>query len=106
MKNVWIGAALLLAACAQPKYAVVYDQDGRAHGISREELEARRAPPRPPTAQQQGCSSGYAAGGSWQHHFVKDTTQYLADPVYKSNWDDGFALCKGEFEGIMRALAR
>jgi len=49
-----------------------------------------------------GCSSGYVAAGHIYASFHKDATRYLADPLYKSGWDDGLVTCKGEYESIRR----
>jgi hypothetical protein len=51
-------------------------------------------------AREAGCSSGKAAGGNPYFSFTKDTEQYITDVRYKSDWDDGFALCKGQMDAV------
>lgn len=51
-----------------------------------------------------GCDSGMKAAGNPYYKFTKDVPRYLADPLYKSGWDDGFAVCKADYESIGRAL--
>jgi len=51
-----------------------------------------------------GCDSGYVAAGHPYYKFAKDVTRYGKDELYKQGWDDGFRVCKGEYESIGRAL--
>lgn len=63
----------------------------------------------PPTYQvgfQSGCGSGYVAAGNPYARFGKDVAAYTSDALYKSGWDDGFAVCKGDYESIGNALRR
>lgn len=53
-----------------------------------------------------GCDSGYVAAGHPYYRFKKDVNRYLADAVYKTGWDDGFAVCKSDYESIGRSLRR
>lgn len=53
-----------------------------------------------------GCPSGERAAGHPYRTFTKNVPLYLGDAGYKSGWDDGFAVCKGQYEAIGRALQR
>lgn len=54
---------------------------------------------------QDGCNSGYAAAGSlFSGKHAKDVNAYLGDKQYKVGWDDGFARCKGSYEGARQDL--
>lgn len=51
-----------------------------------------------------GCDSGYVAAGHPYYRFNKDVQRHASDALYKSGWDDGFAICKSKYESIGRAL--
>ena len=51
-----------------------------------------------------GCDSGYVAAGHPYYSFSKDVRRYGVDSLYKSGWDDGFAVCKSKYESIGRSL--
>ena len=53
-----------------------------------------------------GCGSGYVASGHPYARAGKDVTRYLADAIYKTGWDDGFATCKGQYDSIGNSLRR
>ena len=53
-----------------------------------------------------GCGSGYVASGHPYASAGKDVSRYLADAVYKTGWDDGFATCKGQYDSIGNSLRR
>ena len=53
-----------------------------------------------------GCGSGYVAAGHPYAKAAKNVTRFLADPVYKTGWDDGFATCKGQYDSIGMSLRR
>jgi hypothetical protein len=89
-------AALCLTACAvHPRSSYVVTEDFVNEG-----------PGARTTAIDAGCASGYVAAGHPWYRFTKDTQRYISDPAYKSNWDDGFAVCKGKYEAIGRAMQR
>lgn len=51
-----------------------------------------------------GCDSGYVAAGHPYYRFSKDVSRYGSDTLYKQGWDDGFSVCKGQYESIGRSL--
>lgn len=51
-----------------------------------------------------GCDSGYVAAGHPYYRFTKDVKRYGDDKLYKGGWDDGFSVCKGQYESIGRSL--
>jgi len=51
-----------------------------------------------------GCDSGYVAAGHPYYRFSKDVTRYGSDTLYKQGWDDGFGVCKSQYESIGRSL--
>jgi hypothetical protein len=95
MRAVTLTAALLLAACAGPRLA--WNDAQQESGPTVAAVK---------TARQQGCDSGYVAAGHPYYRFSKDTSRYVSDPVYKSDWDDGFAVCKGQYDAIGQAMRR
>lgn len=62
-----------------------------------------RPPEGPPSFQQgykAGCDSGYVAGGHPYYRFNKDAGRYDADSLYRQGWEDGFRVCKGQYDSI------
>lgn len=53
-----------------------------------------------------GCSSGMKAAGNPYFTFKKDVMRFDADKLYAQGWNDGFNVCKADYESIGRALAR
>lgn len=51
-----------------------------------------------------GCDSGYVAAGHPYYRFSKDVSRYGGEPLYKQGWDDGFSVCKGQYDAIGRSL--
>jgi len=51
-----------------------------------------------------GCDSGYVAAGHPYYKFSKDVRRYVDDAIYKNGWDDGFAICKSQYESTRRSL--
>jgi len=51
-----------------------------------------------------GCDSGYVAAGHPYYRFRKDVSRYGSDTLYKQGWDDGFSVCKGQYESFGRSL--
>ena len=49
---------------------------------------------------QHGCNSGYVAAGHPYYKFEKNVNRHLNDALYRSGWDDGFAVCKGKYESF------
>ena len=49
-----------------------------------------------------GCHSGYKAGGNMFEHFKKDTRRFDHDRQYAQGWSDGFRQCESEQEAIQR----
>lgn len=47
-----------------------------------------------------GCGSGYVAAGHPYARAGKNVERYLADAVYRTGWDDGFATCKGGYDSL------
>lgn len=52
----------------------------------------------------EGCSSGQSAAGNPWKKFAKDVSEYQEAGLYKQGWDDGFNVCKGQYEAIGRAM--
>lgn len=50
----------------------------------------------------EGCDSGYVAAGNPYYRFSKDVARFGTDPLYKSGWEDGFAVCKGSYDSMGR----
>lgn len=91
MRFLQIAAALVLAACASPRGNMV-----ASAGVPPEYQAGRAA----------GCDSGFVAAGHPYYRFSKDVAAYGADPTYKQGWDDGFAVCKGQYDAIGQAARR
>lgn len=51
-----------------------------------------------------GCDSGYVAAGHPYYHFSKDVMRFDSDSIYKQGWNDGFNVCKGEYESVSRSM--
>lgn len=51
-----------------------------------------------------GCDSGYVAAGHPYYKFSKDVASYSKNSLYKQGWDDGFAVCKGQYDSIQNSL--
>jgi len=51
-----------------------------------------------------GCDSGYVAAGHPYYRFNKDPGRFGSDTLYGQGWSDGFAVCKGSYESIGRAM--
>lgn len=86
-----ITLALLLAACQTQ--------------MTRVDADVGAAQPAPyKEGYAAGCDSGNVAAGHPYYHFNKEVTRYAADPLYKSGWDDGFAICKGKYEAVQRMM--
>jgi len=52
---------------------------------------------------QSGCASGYVAAGHPYAKFEKNIEKLIGDQIYKTGWDDGFNVCKGDYESISRS---
>ena len=52
-----------------------------------------------------GQLSGYVAAGHPYSHFQKDTYRYDNDSQYRQGWNDGFAVAKGSYESVGRAIS-
>ena len=48
----------------------------------------------------EGCDTGTSAAGNPYYHFRKDVNSYRIDALYKQGWDDGFNICKGQYDSI------
>ena len=49
-----------------------------------------------------GCHSGYKAGGNMFEKFRKDIRRFEQDRQYAQGWSDGFRQCESEQEAIQR----
>lgn len=49
-----------------------------------------------------GCHSGYKAGGNMFEQFKKDVRRFEGDTQYAQGWSDGFRQCESEQEAIQR----
>ena len=47
-----------------------------------------------------GCNSGYVAAGHPYYKFTKDVSRYQDDSLYKQGWNDGYGVCKGQYDAI------
>lgn len=47
-----------------------------------------------------GCDSGYVAAGHPYYSFSKDPARYESEGLYRQGWNDGFATCKGKYDGL------
>jgi len=92
MKNiVMLCIAAALSACAT--------------NMQRVEREVGAGQPMPyKEGYKSGCDSGYVAAGHPYYRFNKDVSRYGSDTLYKQGWDDGFSVCKGQYESIGRSL--
>lgn len=87
MKIFAIAALVLLAGCA--RHQPIANQQPQP--VYRQAYNA-------------GCSSGESAAGNPWKRFTKDVNAYGANPMYVQGWEDGFRVCKGQYEAISRAL--
>ena len=55
---------------------------------------------------EHGWFSGHVAAGHPYSHFQKDTHRFESDSQYKQGWNDGFAVGKGSYESVGRAVGR
>ncbi len=65
-----------------------------------------RTPSGPPAYREgfaAGCDSGYSAAGNIYYRFNKDPQRAISDAMYASGWNDGFAVCKGKYDNIVRS---
>lgn len=93
MKNgIALAAALLVAACAPVQSVTQRHTEGQP-------LEYR-------LGFENGCSSGYVAAGHPYSRWDKDVVRYNSVEQYRQGWDDGMAVCKGDYESIGRAMRR
>lgn len=53
-----------------------------------------------------GCSSGTKAAGNPYYQFQKDPQRFEIDKLYAQGWNDGFAVCKADYDSIGAALHR
>lgn len=86
-------ASLGLAGCAsnQPEAAT--------YGV-------RDQPPAYVRGFDDGCKSGYVAGGRAFVQRKKDMNQYGVERLYTTGWDDGFQQCKAEQDRMMSYYRR
>lgn len=47
-----------------------------------------------------GCNSGKKAAGNPYFSFAKDVKRFQTDTLYNDGWQDGFTICKSEYESI------
>lgn len=50
----------------------------------------------------EGCDSGKSAAGNLYARFKKDVTRFGSDALYAQGWENGFSVCKGQYESIAR----
>jgi len=50
--------------------------------------------------KEHGCQSGKKAGGDWWVSYKKEVNLYMEQNYYKTGWDDGFNLCRGEAQNL------
>lgn len=50
----------------------------------------------------EGCDSGKSAAGHVYARFRKDVARFGSDALYAQGWDNGFSVCKGQYESIAR----
>lgn len=93
MKNIIVIAVIVLVGCA-------------AHGLDvrRQELIRQGQPPPYVDGHVDGCSSGTAAAGNPYYRFAKNVQRFEADKLYAQGWNDGFAICKAQYESTTRLL--
>jgi hypothetical protein len=92
MRSVAVALAAVVVGCARVPFQVVN-------------------PYTPPPGEYQegysaGCPSGQVAAGHPYRSFTKDVDRYSNDARYRQGWDDGFSVCKGQYEAIGNALRR
>ena len=51
-----------------------------------------------------GCESGKDAAGALYSRFRKDVVRFDTDRLYAQGWDNGFSVCKGQYESVSRSL--
>lgn len=51
-----------------------------------------------------GCSSGYVAAGHVYASFEKDLELFQTSETYKTGWQDGFNVCKGNYDNTQRSF--
>jgi hypothetical protein len=49
-----------------------------------------------------GCSTGTRAAGNPYFQLKKDVARFDADKFYAQGWNDGFNICKADYESITR----
>ena len=76
------------------------------HGLDmrRQELTRQGHPPAYIDGHVEGCSSGTAAAGNPYYRFAKNVQRFESDKLYVQGWNDGFAVCKSQYESTTRLL--
>lgn len=72
--------------------------------IERSALTRQGHPPQYIDGYVDGCSSGNRAAGSPYFKLLKNHTRYNQDKLYNQGWDNGFTICKAEYESIKSSV--
>lgn len=83
----------LLAACA-------------SQGLEnkRQALLRQGQPPAYVDGHIDGCNSGTTAAGNPYYRFAKDVNRFETDKLYAQGWNDGFIICKSQYESTLKFL--